>query len=65
MALESLDNVKNQRGHGLRMGRTFVAPLDGLSDVSGEPPNPMHSRTSRNSPAAACLTMSRSSAVSC
>ncbi|HHZ10529.1 MAG TPA: AMP-binding protein [Rhizobiales bacterium] len=41
MALESLDNVKNQRGHGLRMGKTFVAPLDGLSHVSGDRSQPL------------------------
>ena len=45
MALESLDNVKNQRGHGLRMGRTFVAPLDGLSHVSGDRSQPLMHKT--------------------
>ncbi len=45
MALQSLDDVKNQRGHGLRMGRTFVAPLDGLSNVSGERSQPLLHKT--------------------
>jgi fatty-acyl-CoA synthase len=33
---QALRDVKHQRGHGLRLGATFVTPLDGLSHVSGE-----------------------------
>ncbi len=33
---QALREMKHQRGHGLRLGATFVAPLDGLSHVSGE-----------------------------
>ena len=33
---QALGDMKHQRGHGLRRGDTFVAPLDGRSHVSGD-----------------------------
>ena len=33
---QALGEMKHQRGHGLRRGDTFIAPLDGLSHVSGD-----------------------------
>jgi fatty-acyl-CoA synthase len=33
---QALRDMKHQRGHGLRLGQTFIAPLDGISHVSGD-----------------------------
>jgi fatty-acyl-CoA synthase len=42
---QALKDMKHQRGHGLRLGATFVAPLDGLSHVSGERSEPLLHKT--------------------
>ena len=41
----TLKDMKHQRGHGLRLGATFTAPLDGLSHVSGERSQPLLHKT--------------------
>src|SRR5215468_513161 len=38
-------DAKHQRGHGLRKGATFVAPLDGLAHVSGDRSEPLLHKT--------------------
>lgn len=47
MAIEqsALRDMKHQRGHGLRLGETFIAPLDGLSHVSGPRAQPLLHKT--------------------
>lgn len=47
MAIEqsALKDMKHQRGHGLRLGATFIAPLDGLSHVSGARSQPLLHKT--------------------
>jgi fatty-acyl-CoA synthase len=45
MAITGLEEMKHQRGHGLRLGATFTAPLDGLSHVSGERSEPLLHKT--------------------
>ena len=42
---QALGDMKHQRGHGLRRGHTFVAPLDGLSHVSGDRSQPLLHKT--------------------
>ncbi len=41
----ALKEMKHQRGHGLRLGETFIAPLDGLSHVSGTRSQPLLHKT--------------------
>jgi fatty-acyl-CoA synthase len=41
MATTQLKDMKHQRGHGLRNAATFMAPLDGLSHVSGDRTEPL------------------------
>ena len=38
---QALKDMKHQRGHGLRLGGTFIAPLDGRSHVSGDRSEPL------------------------
>jgi fatty-acyl-CoA synthase len=38
---QALKEMRHQRGHGLRGGATFVAPVDGLSHVSGDRSQPL------------------------
>jgi fatty-acyl-CoA synthase len=38
---QALRDMKHQRGHGLRHGATFIAPLDGRSHVSGDRSEPL------------------------
>ena len=36
LSQQALKEMKHQRGHGLRNAATFIAPIDGLSHVSGD-----------------------------
>ena len=42
---QALKDMKHQRGHGLRLGSTFIAPLDGRSHVSGDRSEPLLHQT--------------------
>jgi len=42
---QAFSDAKHQRGHGLRRGVTFLAPLDGLSHVSGDRSRPLLHKT--------------------